>query len=300
MEFTGLSAFPLTPLREGLVDRDALERNVARLHAAGVDSVAVLGSTGAGAYLDREERAAVAASAVAAADGAPVLVGVSALRTGDVLACAHDAAAAGAAGLLLSAMTYQALTDDEVVGLFADVTAAAELPVVLYDNPATTHVCMDAALYRRIMELPRMADVKIPGPDLPEDAMREHVAAVRAVLPATTGVGISGDPSAVRGLLAGCDAWFSVVGGTLPELAVALTRAALGLDPEAREWARREDARLAPLWECMRRHGSLRVVAALAAARGWTEIDCLPRPLRPLPDEDRLHVERVAGDLGLI
>lgn len=187
MRCTGVSAFPLTPLRDGREDVPALEAAVGRLGEAGVDSVAVLGSTGIGAYLDRAERAAVVRCAVDVAGRTPVIAGVSALRTADVLAHAEDAAAAGAAALLLAPMTCQALTEDEVVGLFADASAAMDLPIVLYDNPGTTHVAMTPHTYGRIAaEAPVSAAdrgwavaecLARPVRPLPE-AARAHAAAV--------------------------------------------------------------------------------------------------------------------------
>lgn len=44
--FTGLSAFPLTPLHDDQVDEQAFIGLVQRLAAAGVDSITALGSTG--------------------------------------------------------------------------------------------------------------------------------------------------------------------------------------------------------------------------------------------------------------
>lgn len=41
----------------------------------------------------------------------------------------------GASGVLLAPVTYQALTDDEVHGLFEDVTAELSVPLIVYDNP---------------------------------------------------------------------------------------------------------------------------------------------------------------------
>lgn len=79
--FTGLSAFPLTPLTRDAVDEGAFGGLVRRLAAAGVDSITALGSTGSYAYLSPEERAGVARLAVANAGDVPVFVGVGALRT---------------------------------------------------------------------------------------------------------------------------------------------------------------------------------------------------------------------------
>lgn len=230
----------------------------------------------------------------------PVIAGVSALRTADVLAHAEDAAAAGAAALLLAPMTYQALTEDEVVGLFADASAATDLPIVLYDNPGTTHVAMTPHTYGRIAAEAPVSAVKIPGRT--EDdvaATSTRVAAIRSALPEGTSVGIAGGAAAVTGLLAGCDAWFTAIGGTLPRAAVALTWAALGPDPAGHAWARAESARLEPLWALMRAHGSLRVAAAIAADRGWAVAECLARPVRPLPEAARAHAAAVARELGL-
>lgn len=288
--FTGLSAFPLTPLRQDRVDERSFVHLVERCAAAGVDSITALGSTGSYAYLHRDERAAVARLAVEHAAETPVFVGIGALRTSDVLAHAEDAQAAGAAALMLAPMSYQPLTDDDVVGLFAAVTASASVPVIVYDNPGTTHFGFSRQLYGRIAELPGIASIKIPGVPLDPDEAREHVSGLRAVVPEHIGLGVSGDAHAVRGLLAGCDTWYSVIAGTLPELAVAITRAAQqGRSEEAQELS----ARLQPLWDLFAEHGSLRVVAAIAEQLGLAERSCLPLPLRGLDAAARARLAHV-------
>ena len=136
--FTGLSAFPLTPLADDAIDEPAFIRLIERLAEAKVDSITALGSTGSYAYLSGEERSRVAHLAVEHAGGTPVFIGVGALRTSHVLANAEKAEQAGASGLLLAPMTYQPLTDDDVFELFRTVTANSSLPVIVYDNPGTT------------------------------------------------------------------------------------------------------------------------------------------------------------------
>lgn len=64
MLLTGLSAFPLTPLRDDRLDEDSFVRLVERLVISGVDSITALGSTGSYAYLTRKERARVAQATV--------------------------------------------------------------------------------------------------------------------------------------------------------------------------------------------------------------------------------------------
>ncbi|RSS67062.1 dihydrodipicolinate synthase family protein [Streptomyces sp. WAC06273] len=295
--FTGLSAFPLTPVPgNGDVDEKAYAALVERLAAAGVDSIGALGSTGSYAYLTREERARVARIAVEHADGVPVIVGIGALRTRQVLQAAEDAQNAGAAGVLLAPVSYQPLTDDDVFGLFEEVTANLSIPLVIYDNPGTTHFAFTDELYARLARLPRVASLKIPP--LPADPARARVRVehLRRLLPAAVTIGTSGDAAAARGLNAGCDAWYSVIGGTFPEPALALTRAAqAGRHRQALE----ESRRLEPLWDLFARHGSLRVVAAAAAHLGLTARRNLPLPLRGLNAEERARLVTVVEQLRL-
>src|SRR5699024_10033035 len=105
--FSGLSAFALTPLLHGEVDEAAFAGLLGRLTAAGVDSIAVAGSTGNYAYLNAAQRATVARLGVEHAAGIPVIVGVGALTTDSVLVHVEQAQRAGAAGLLLPPMSYQ-------------------------------------------------------------------------------------------------------------------------------------------------------------------------------------------------
>lgn len=295
--FTGLSAFPLTPLRDDAVDETAFIELIERLAASGVDSITALGSTGAYAYLRREERARVARLAVEHAGGVPVFVGVGALRTSEVLANIDTAQAAGASGLLLAPVSYAPLTEHDVLELFRTVSEHTALPVIVYDNPGTTHFSFSRELYARIAELPGIVSIKIPGVPLDAGAASEHVEAIRAALPPHVTIGVSGDATAAAGLNAGCDAWYSVLAGTLPAPALAITRAAQRADAAA---ATAESARLAPLWSLYAEFGGgMRVVAAIAERLGLVPPRCLPLPIQGLDEAQREQVGAVVAELGL-
>lgn len=295
--FTGLSAFPLTPLPHDSLDDVAYVRLIERLVASGVDSITALGSTGGGAYLTPPERAHVTRLTVQHAPGVPVFAGVSALRTSQVLAHVDDAAAAGVAGLLLAPVTYQPLTDDDVFELYRTVTEHSPLPVIVYDNPGTTHFSFSTALYARIAGLPGIASIKIPGVPLDATDARARVDAIRAAVPAHVTIGVSGDGFAASGLNAGCDAWYSAIGGTLPVPALAITRHALQGRPVE---ATAESERLAPLWRLFAEFGgSLRVIAAVAEHLGLVPPQSLPRPIQGLTAAQRARVSAVVDELEL-
>jgi 4-hydroxy-tetrahydrodipicolinate synthase len=286
--FTGLSAFPLTPMTERAIDEPAFAELVSRLHRAGVDSIGALGSTGSYAYLSRDQRQRVTELAVQAAEGTPVLIGIGALRTADVLRHAEDAQNAGASAVLLAPVSYQPLTDDEVYRLYADVTAELSVPLCVYDNPGTTRFTFSDELHGRIAALPRIGSVKIPATPPDPHAAHERVQNLRRLIPAHVTIGVSGDAAGAGGLLAGCDAWYSVLGGLWPQLCLAITRAAQVSD--AAEACRLSD-QLAPVWALFGRYGSLRVVAAIAENMGLVGSPNLPRPLLGLTGEARAQVD---------
>lgn len=295
--FTGLSAFPITPLAQDAVDEAAFIRLVQRLSEAKVDSITALGSTGSYAYLTTEERSRVAHLAVRHAGGTPVIVGIGALRTSQVLTNAKNAEQAGASALLLAPMTYQPLTDDEVFELFRTVTGHSSLPVVAYDNPGTTHFTFTIELYERIAELPGIASIKIPGVPADPQQAKARIDEIRVVVPRHVTIGVSGDAHAAAGLAAGCDAWYSVIGGTLPALAMEITRAA---QEHRISDALAESGRLTPLWNLFAEFGgSLRVVAAIAEHLGLAPTACLPLPIQGLSKDQRHRVAGVIDALGL-
>ncbi|VXB08462.1 dihydrodipicolinate synthase family protein [Citricoccus sp. K5] len=295
--FTGLSAFPLTPLRHDALDEPAFIGLVERLVAAGVDSITALGSTGSYAYLDRDERARVARAAVAHAGDVPVFVGIGATRTSQVLAHAEAAQEAGAAGLLLAPVSYQPLTEEDVFELFRTVTSNSSVPVIVYDNPGTTRFTFTMELYARIAALGGIESIKIPGVPADPESARTHIQQIRDVIPAEVTIGVSGDAHAADGLLAGCDVWYSVIAGTLPEAALRIVRAVRQGSPAE---ARAESQRLVPLWELFARHGgSIRVMAAVAEQLGLAQESSLPLPLLGLTEAQRAEVARVIEVLGL-
>lgn len=295
--FTGLSAFPLTPMNEQGIHEHECIRLVARLAEAEVDSIGVLGSTGNYAYLSIEERARVAKLCIEHASNVPVVVGIGALRTRDVLVNAENAQQAGASGVLLAPVSYQKLTDDEVYTLYETVCSSLSVPLCVYDNPGTTHFEFSDELHGRIAQLPQVRSIKIPPVPNNIAAAQERVARLRGLIPSGVTIGISGDPAAATGLLAGCDAWYSVIGGLYPETALALTRAAQAGDAQQ---ANALSAALEPLWALYREHGgSLRVAATIAELTGEVSQPCLPQPLKTLQGDARKRVESVIEALSL-
>ncbi|MEG9525211.1 MAG: dihydrodipicolinate synthase family protein [Hyphomicrobiales bacterium] len=292
---SGLSAFPITPSdADGRVDADALRRLLEPLAAAGVDSIGLLGSTGTYAYLSRDERRrAVAIAAEAVGGRVPLLVGIGALRTDEAIRLAQDARASGADAGLLAPVSYTPLTELEVEAHFSAVAEAGGLPLVLYDNPATTHFRFSPDLIGRIARRPGIVAAKCAAPDPAHAAA--GVAALQAAVPAGFPIGFSGDWNVTEALIAGGAAWFSVAGGLFPQTCLAIVRAVAAGETER---ARMLNAELEPLWTLFRTHSSLRVVYALADLMGLCRAEP-PLPIQPLPPEVVAEIARTVRHLSL-
>jgi 4-hydroxy-tetrahydrodipicolinate synthase len=275
---SGLSAFPITPSdRYGRVDTEALRKLVARLCAEQADSIGLLGSTGTYMYLSREERRRALAEAVDETGGqTPVVVGIGALRTDESVRLAQDAKAFGAAAGLLAAVSYTPLTEEEVFQHFSTVAREGGLPIVIYDNPGTTHFRLTPALVSRLAKVPGIAGIK--NPTEKSDEIRSHLVGQRSSVPESFSIGYSGDWNATEAMIAGADTWYSVLGGILPEVCMKIVSAAQQGDAAE---ARRLDAALAPIWDLFRLFSSLRTVYALAELLDICRAEP-PRPILPL------------------
>lgn len=292
MQFKGLSAFPITPTdAAGVVDIPALEKVLLRLKQAGVDSVGLPGSTGLYAYLSRDQkRRAIEAAVACLGPDIPVIASAGALRTDEACLLAQDAESAGAKGILLAPVSYTPLGEEEVFQHYASVAGATGLPVCVYNNPGTTHFTFSHRLLQRLGTLKQIRAVKQPGQS---GSGEQDVTALRDLFPAEFAVGYSGDWFAAGALLGGGDVWFSVVGGLLPQPALALTRAAQAGEAER---VAELNQQFEPLWQLFQSLSSLRVMYAAADILGICQ-PVLPRPLLGLDSAERRRVEQVLKDM---
>ncbi|MCX4759380.1 dihydrodipicolinate synthase family protein [Kitasatospora purpeofusca] len=160
----GIIAYPVTPFApggedgvtgrsEGGVDTDALTALVDRLIDAGCHAIAPLGSTGESAYLDDQEWYTAAEAALAAVAGrVPAVVGVADLTTRGAVRRARFAERAGADAVMVLPQAYWKLDEREVAGHFTAVADAVTVPVMLYNNPATSGVDLSPELMVSLVE----------------------------------------------------------------------------------------------------------------------------------------------------
>ena len=289
MVFTGVVAYPLTPFdADGAVNSAELALLVDRLAQSGVDSIAVLGSSGSFAYLDAEERKQVLAKAIEAAAGRmPVAAGISAVATREVVAGARAAEQLGADGVVISPVSYLPLTDDELVALVEEAASATTLPICLYNNPSTTQFSIDVELVARLAHVPTLVAFKDTAATPAEFAQRS--ARLRGSLDRPLSHGVSGDSLIATGEVA-ADAWHTGLAALLPASYLAF-RAAVIQGDSARIAAER--SRLVPVVQAVQRLRKLSGLHALGRACGVDAGDPR-RPLLPIAGSEQRDLARLA------
>src|SRR5262245_45636699 len=99
--FVGAMTALVTPMKDGQIDRKALEDLVEAQIAAGIDGLIPCGTTGESATLTHEEHHEVVRLVVAAAKKrVPVIAGAGSNSTNEAVSLSKAARAAGADGLL--------------------------------------------------------------------------------------------------------------------------------------------------------------------------------------------------------
>jgi 4-hydroxy-tetrahydrodipicolinate synthase len=161
-DFHGVFPYLVSPLDlAGKVRADVLGRLCDDLITSGVHGLTPLGSTGEFAYLGREQRSAVVAATIEAAQRrVPVVAGVASTSTDDAVAQAKAYQKLGADGILAILEAYFPLSDAQIESYFRAIADAVEIPVVIYTNPQFQRSDLTLDVITRLAEHPRIRYIK--------------------------------------------------------------------------------------------------------------------------------------------
>jgi 4-hydroxy-tetrahydrodipicolinate synthase len=165
----GIIAYPITPFgRDGGVDTATLSALLEKLIGAGVHAIAPLGSTGEAAYLTEDEFNSVVDTTVnTVGHRVPVIVGASDLTTANTIRRARYAQHTGADAVMILPVSYWKLSTREIAQHYATVAAALDIPIMAYNNPATSGIDMSPELLVQMFtEIDNLTMVKESTGDL--------------------------------------------------------------------------------------------------------------------------------------
>jgi len=162
-DFKGTFTVTVTPFSaDGRhVDEDTLRRFVDWQISSGVHGLIPVASTGEFLSLSDGERRRVAEIVIEQTNGrVPVLVGAGAESTWDVVRYSREAESLGADGVLIIPPFYSTPTEDELYQHYKTIGESISIPVMLYNNPATSNVDMLPPLVARLAEIDNVSYIK--------------------------------------------------------------------------------------------------------------------------------------------
>jgi 4-hydroxy-tetrahydrodipicolinate synthase len=285
----GIIAYPVTPYSEtGGIDTARLAELVERLITGRVHAIAPLGSTGELAYLDEPEFDAVVDTTIdTVAERVPVIVGVSDVTTAKTIRRAEYAQQAGADAVMILPVSYWTLSEREIVQHYRSISEAISIPIMAYNNPATSGVDMLPELLVAMFEtIENVTMVKESTGDLTR--MQRITDLSGGNLPFYNG----SNPLVLDALKAGASGWCTAAPNLRPQACIDLYNAVQSDDLEN---AQILYDNLKPLLEFIVAGGLASTVKAGLDLLGFPIGD--PRaPLLPLDEQSRAELLLLLSD----
>ena len=288
----GIIGYTITPFSADgeHLDLDALGQSIDRLVDSGVHAIAPLGSTGEGAYLSDLEWDRVCEFSIQhVAKRVPTVVSVSDLTTAKAVRRARFAQAQGADVVMVLPASYWKLSEAEILAHYQAIGSSIDLPIMLYNNPATSGTDMSPELILRIFNaVENVTMVKESTGDI-QRMHRLHLLGEGQV-PFYNGC----NPLALEAFAAGAKGWCTAAPNLIAPLNLELYAAILANDLER---ARALFYRQLPLLDFILKGGLPATIKAGLRNTG-REVGNPRLPVSPLDDGACKQLERLIAALS--
>jgi 4-hydroxy-tetrahydrodipicolinate synthase len=209
--FEGSMAVCITPFTDdgGAINYESLRRYIMWQIAEGSPGLIFLGSTGEFLSVSSEERLGITETAVQTAGGRiPILMGTAAEDTREAVRLSREAEALGVDGLMIIPPFYSTPTEDELYAHYKRISDAVSIPIMVYNNPATSNVDLVPHIVARLAQIDNVRYLK-------ESTM--DVTRVRDIhLLCGDKVAVFGGIMGFESFLEGAKGWVSVASNVLP------------------------------------------------------------------------------------
>lgn len=283
----GIIAYPVTPFLadDAGIDETAFRQVLSALLSTDPAAIAILGSAGESAYLREEEWQRAVEMGVKVVGGeVPLIVGIGELTTAAAVAKARFAERSGADRLMVIPVSYWKLTDAEIFAHFEAIAAATSLPIMVYNNPATSGVDMSPALLVRMVQ-------EIAGVDLIKESSGDihRMHAIHELSDGTIPFYNGANHLALEALAAGAHGWCTAAPNLLGSAPAELIA---HVDAGELEQARTLFYKLLPLLRFIV-HGGLPTTVKAGLRLQGLEAGDPRRPLQPLTGERLEELRRL-------
>jgi 4-hydroxy-tetrahydrodipicolinate synthase len=221
----------VTPFRDGRINADAYDADVARQIAAGIDGLVACGTTAETPTLDDMERDWLIRAAVVGADGkVPVVVGTGTNATASTITATRHARKLGADAALVVTPYYSRPSQEGLFRHFEAVALRSDLPIILYNVPARTGVDLSVETVVRLSEIVEIVGIKEASGD------PDRCRLIKQRVPEYFRVYSGDDRTAGDAMLAGADGVVSVISNAYPAEWSTLCSHALAGDEIEMRW----------------------------------------------------------------
>ena len=222
-KFEGSMVALVTPFRDGKVDAKALKRLLDFHLKHKTDVIIPCGTTGESATMSHDEHRFVMSFVVDYVGGrVPVVCGAGSNNTQEALGLVQYARKIGADGVLVVTPYYNKPTQEGLYRHYELLAKKGDLPVILYNVPGRTGVCLGAKTVARLAKIPNVVAIKEASGNL------DQVDQIRELCDLTI---ISGDDSLTVPMMAiGARGVISVTANIVPDRMRQMVHAALRQD----------------------------------------------------------------------
>lgn len=222
-KFHGIIAYPITSFKDNgeTIDTNTLRCLIDQLIEDQAHAIAPLGSTGESAYLTDAEWEEVAEVSIRqVAKRVPTVVGISELTTRNAVRRAKFAENVGADAVMVLPISYWKLSEQEIFQHYDAIARAISIPIMVYNNPATSGIDMTPELIvRMVKEIDNVTMVKESTGDI--QRMHRLYELSDGTIPFYNG----SNPLALEAFVAGASGWCTAAHNLIPELTISLYKA---------------------------------------------------------------------------
>ena len=300
----GICAIAVTPMTEDRqVNYEGVRNHIRFLIGKGINkdnncTLVVGGSTGECGALTIAERKKLIETAVdEAGDELPIIAGCNHSNIEDVKDLMAHAEGAGAAGVMVLSPYYYVPTDVAVLRFYKEISKAANIGILLYNNLEVTHKDVPLEVMEQLVDSSNVVGIKECTPNF---AKMEKVARkIGGKIAVINGHGEFLEPFAA---LAGTAGFISSTSNFAPEIAVEMWKARNAGDYVA---AKKIRDRLTPYLDLAAAEsatgGEPVVLAILKRAAALVGSDCGPGriPLPEITPELDAKIEKMLKEVGL-
>lgn len=223
--FSGVCTALVTPFLDDKINYPLVEQLLRRQVEAGVNAVALSGTTGEAPTLSDAEKIQLFKRAKEfSGDCCTIIAGTGTNSTSHAVEISQAAEGAGVDALLVVSPYYNKGNPDGLFRHFQSIANAVSIPVILYNVPSRTGVDIPVSVYKRLSEIPNIAGVKEASTDITK------IVKIRSICGDEFKIWSGNDDQIVPVMSLGGQGVISVLSNICPVETVAMTQAALAGD----------------------------------------------------------------------